>query len=156
MTKFCPSCGTKLEEEYNFCPSCGFDLRKVAEDTAPVPTETKTEGLIICDNCGEENKSDNKICGYCGAPLKGTAVEKAVKEIKSVKEKPEAPKQKQSKPKTTPVKKTKELDQKKMFMIIGGVLIVIFIILWASGVFNSSVPGEVSGDQVSGQSSGVD
>jgi cytochrome c-type biogenesis protein CcmH/NrfG len=161
MTKFCPSCGTKLEQEYNFCPSCGFDLRKVTEPPEGVPGDTQSEEIILCDNCGEENSPGNKLCEYCGAPLKGTSVKKDIKENKAVKAKTSEPKKQQAKLKSAPVKnppakKTKELEPKKMLMIIGGVIIVIFIILWASGVLNSSVPEGVTQNQVSGQSSGVD
>ena len=164
MVKFCPSCGTKLEQEYNFCPSCGFDLRKVAEAENPKeePIETDTETIIICDTCGEENSPGNKICQYCGAPLKGSNVDKVVvKEKKTVKEKQREPKTRQAKLKTTSVKtpppaKTKELDQKKLLLIFGGVIIVIVIILWSSGVLNSNEPEQVGQNQVTDQNSGVD
>jgi len=171
MVKFCPSCGTKLDQEYNFCPECGFDLRNISEgSSAEEEQETHKEEVIICDNCGEENPADNKVCNYCGAVLKGSQVEKIVKEIKPAGEgsakqkservKPKEIKPKQNKIKTTTVKKTpagpKELDQKKLLIIFGGVVIVIFIILWSSGVLSSGEPEQAAQNQVTGQSSGVD
>jgi tetratricopeptide (TPR) repeat protein/ribosomal protein L32 len=172
MVKFCPSCGTKLEKEYNFCPECGFDLRNISEsESAEEIQETHKEEVVICDNCGEENPADNRVCKYCGALLKGEQVEKTVTEKKPVREKikeskPKENKSKENRPKqnklkTTSVKKSspakpKELDQKKLLMIFGGVLVVIFIILWSSGVLSSNEPEQVAQTQVTGQNSGVD
>ncbi len=164
MIKFCPSCGTKLEQEYNFCPSCGFDLRNVAKAESPgeKPKEIHTEEIIICDTCGEENSPDNKICQYCGAPLKGRNAEKAVvQEKKTSTEKQKEPRKKQDKLKATSIKtpppaKTKELDQKKLLLIFGGVIVVIFIILWSSGVLDSNAPEHVVQNETASQNSGID
>ena len=112
MVKYCPSCGTKLEKEYNFCPECGFDLRNLAEGaSAGEPPETHTEEVILCDNCGEENPVDNKVCKYCGGVLKGSQVEKIVTTKKPEKEKvretrPKGNKQKESRPKQNKLKST--------------------------------------------------
>jgi len=123
--------------------------------------ESYNEEVLRCDNCGEENSVESKICDYCGAPLKDSRVGKVVKEKKEegersretqkkpLKQKTPAPKQKQA-------AGMKELDQKKLLMIVGGIIAVIFIILWASGVFNSSIPDQVTQNRVSGQNSGVD
>ena len=162
MVKFCPSCGTRLDGEYNFCPSCGFDLRNVA-DKKTSEEESKEKHkveLIICDNCGEENSAGNKVCEYCGAPLKGRNIEKIIAQKPKVKEpQKQSKKQVGSKPaplKASPAGKVKELNPKKLLLIFGGVIVVILIILWSSGVLDSTAPEQIVQNQTTGQSSGVD
>ncbi len=150
MVKYCPSCGTKLDQEFNFCPSCGFDLQKISETKSKEEeqkeiSEPVVEKIIICDNCGEENSAGNEVCIYCGVPLKGKSTEKVIQEKPVVKAKADQPQKKQVKQKQTgsksqPNQKTKELDQKKMFLILGVVVIAILIILWSSGVLSSANP----------------
>lgn len=36
--KYCPMCGTPLNEWYNYCPKCGFDLRKLSYRKEYPPT----------------------------------------------------------------------------------------------------------------------
>jgi tetratricopeptide (TPR) repeat protein len=160
MVKFCPSCGTKLEREFNYCPSCGFDLKNVKENEIQEEV-THTENVIRCDNCGEENSSDVNVCEYCGAPLKGSHIEKVVKAKKIVKENIDRSKGKPDRSKAAPARsrpqgKVKELKLKNLLLIFGGVLIVVFIILWSSGLLSSSVPEQVNQNQRVNQNSGID
>ena len=175
MVKYCPSCGTKLDQEFNFCPSCGFDLQKISE-TKPKEEDQKeisepvVEKIIICDNCGEENKGDNDVCAYCGAKLKGTKVEKVLKEKPQSEHKPVKQKQqqtpkkkkehtKQSAPKSGSVQKPKELDTQKLLIILGGVVVIFLIILFAAGVFNRAITETLDqnqGTNQTSQTSGVD
>ncbi len=119
----------------------------------------------------------SKVCKYCGAVLKGNQVEKIVKQTKSPQEEKSPGKRPlnaktkrtrtkkgntgQNKLKATADKKAapakpKELNQKKLLMIFGGVIVIIFIILWSSGVLSSNEPEVTAQTQVTGQSSGVD
>ncbi len=87
MVKFCPSCGSNLEQEYNFCPECGFDLRNIADNEGSEEIrEKQIEKVMICNNCGEENPADSRVCKYCGAVLKGSQAEKIVTKKKTGKE----------------------------------------------------------------------
>lgn len=166
MVKFCPSCGSELYKEFNFCPACGYDLRNVSDKVIKGDSETKplVGGVIICDNCGEENDPDNKVCSYCGAPLKGTKIEKVKEEKKYSKEKETIPlKRKEPKKSVSGTKgttfkssgKSKELDTKKILLILAGVVAVVFIILVSSGILSSTAPEKVVQNQGSDQSSGV-
>lgn len=171
MVKYCPSCGTKLEQEYNFCPSCGFDLRNIAETEKKDEgnKESQVKGIIICDNCGEENEAGNNICSYCGAPLKGEKIEKKIYEKRIVQEiKPGKEKRKESKVssakiknpsvKPQPVQKNRQLDQKKLLLILAVAIVIVFVILLSSGVLDSTSTNQdiQNQQQVSNQSSGVD
>lgn len=55
--KFCPNCGTKLEETAKFCKNCGH---KFVED----------KGKTFCKSCGEELKADTVFCPNCGTRRK--------------------------------------------------------------------------------------
>jgi uncharacterized membrane protein YvbJ len=146
MVKFCPSCGIKLEQEFNFCPSCGFDLREVP-DSEKLEEHDKIsapEEIIICDNCGEENKTGNDICTYCGAKFKVAKTEKVIKSTVPAHDNIKKPKQKYSISKKSGTKvakpgKAKELDTQKLLIILGGVVVIILVILFAAGVFNRAI-----------------
>lgn len=169
MVKYCPSCGTSFEQEFNYCPSCGFDLRNIAgtETGEKKDQEPSVNRVVVCDNCGEENDAGNNICSYCGAPLKGAKIERvsrsgklneekrpAVKKIKASVKSQTGMKISSSKPPQTG--KPKELNQKKLLLILAGIVVVVFIILYSSGILNSTEPDQVTQNQVSNQSSGVD
>jgi TolA-binding protein len=169
MVKYCPSCGTRLEQEFNFCPSCGFDLRNIAgtEPEEKKNQEPSVKRVVVCDNCGEENDEGNNICSYCGAPLKGAKIERVSRSGKLNEEKKPAVKKvkasgksqtgmKISPSKSAETSTPKELNQKKLLLILAGVVVVVFIILYSSGILNSTEPDQVTQNQVSNQSSGVD
>jgi RNA polymerase subunit RPABC4/transcription elongation factor Spt4 len=52
-TKFCPSCGSKLDKDAKFCNNCGFQF-------------VEKEEKIFCKNCGAELKPDTVFCPSCG------------------------------------------------------------------------------------------
>ena len=88
--KFCPECGTKLEDiptEFfcpecgkvydhgKFCPECGVKLqeRKKIEDTPKtITSDLSPESCIVCPVCGYENPAGSKECAGCGFPLEST------------------------------------------------------------------------------------
>ena len=169
MFKFCPKCGSNLNEDFKFCPYCGYQLNKISEPQEEKVTNAghQTLGVIICDNCGEENSLGNNLCTNCGIKLKeGTLKQKAQRQVKSpVKEKQVHLKQsnKQSKIlkgniQSLPNIPAKQLELKNIFIIGGGIIGVGLVILLFSGVFDkadSSLNNQTT-NIGQNQSSGVD
>ncbi len=60
LTKFCPNCGTEMNDTSNFCPSCG---------TSQQPNESTTNVNITCSNCGSPIPQGSMTCVRCGTPL---------------------------------------------------------------------------------------
>jgi ribosomal protein L32 len=57
-TKFCPECGTPMEQpSSNICPNCG----------------SETHGAKFCPNCGtkQESQAATNVCPNCGADTQG-------------------------------------------------------------------------------------
>ena len=162
MANFCAECGSNLNENFKFCPECGAKIISsnrnetigIEQTTVNDPTYKKTVEIIICENCGDENPSDNKVCGGCGIKLEGTVIRKAVEVKKPVTERIVTPQpQKYAEPqkvkkkkKTKPTKKVeaqkeeKEFDTKKIYLIIAVISIFTLIILFSSDVFDVGVP----------------
>ena len=161
MANFCVECGSNLSENFKFCPECGVKIISVnqndhfeREQTTPGdPTNKKSVKIIVCENCGDENQSDNEVCDGCGIKLEGTVIEKTVEVNIPVTErvetlqqnKPAGSQRAKKKKKTKPTKKTetnkeeKKFDIKKIYLIIAVISIFILIVLFSSGVFDSSV-----------------
>ena len=67
--RFCPECGTKLENGTMFCPNCGtkIDLPQVTTQLSSLSkTEVMTKGKTTCPYCGEEILATAKKCKHCG------------------------------------------------------------------------------------------
>ena len=76
--RFCPYCGTKLDEGAKFCKNCGEAISNDTQESHKTlnkrpssenPTERKTvyEGYIHkCPNCGEVIDSFLTVCPTCG------------------------------------------------------------------------------------------
>ena len=163
MANFCAECGSIANENFKFCPECGAkiitsiqnDTIEREQTTNSNPTHKKTVDVIICENCGDENPSDNEICDGCGSKLEGTVIQKTVEVKKPVTERvettqPQKPAElqkfkKKKKRKTKPTKKAephkeeKEFDTKKIYLIVTVISIFMVIILFSSGVFDASV-----------------
>ena len=161
MANFCAVCGSNLSENFKFCPECGAKIissnqndPSVKETTTPGDSKyIKSVEILICENCGDENPSNNEVCDGCGVKLEGTVIKKTVDLIKPVTERvvkapsqrPAEQKRVNKKKKTKPTKKTipnkeeKEFDTKKIYLIIAVISIFIVIILFSSGVFDSGV-----------------
>ncbi len=179
MANFCAECGSNLNENFKFCPECGakiissnqIDSVGTEQTTLSDPTYKKTVELIICENCGDENPSDNEVCDGCGINLEGTVLQKAVEVKKPATERVEIQKlQKSAEPqkikkkkktkqtkKVEPQKEEKEFDTKKIYLIVAVISIFTLIILFFSGVFDtnvSTVNTNVSPNQSTG--SGID
>lgn len=146
MLNFCPECGVKLEKEFKFCPNCGSNLKEAVEEgkteksNLNLPEEKPGQkSTIKCDNCGEENSINSEVCSGCGAKLKNSnATKKEVIQPLFVERK----KEKKTSKKTRPVnqksiEQPKTLNQKAILITIASVIGIVFIILIASGVFNS-------------------
>jgi tetratricopeptide (TPR) repeat protein len=168
MAKFCPDCGSKIEENYKFCPECGFNLSKKenpkeeseVKKITPESAEQNPTANIICENCGEENEPANEVCSGCGVKLKNTQAPK--KQNIPKEEKVETPRRSKSKPvKRNPQKSfntksssqteaKRKLNNIRTITIISVGLGIAVIILFLSGVFNSAeIPNE---DQSGSQS----
>ena len=179
MANFCAECGSNLSENFKFCPECGAtiissnsnDAIGTEQTNLSDPKYKKTVEITICENCGDENPSDNEVCDGCGIKLEGTIVQKTVEFKKPLTERLETPQPQKSaehqkdkkKKKTKPNKKAelqkekKKFDTKKIYLIIAVISIFILIILFSSGVFDSSlttVNTNVNPNQSSG--SGID
>jgi hypothetical protein len=166
MVNFCPGCGIKLEKDFNFCPSCGMNLTGEKLSTNKIEQEFRTENvkMIICDNCGEENSESNVVCGDCGVKLTGKVIDKKV----SLNKTPQTKSFEKNRPSTIEKKspkvsvknevkvEDKTLDQNKLLLSVGGVIVVIVIILFASGVFDSGTVTNTGQTNFNTQSEGVD
>ena len=175
MANFCTVCGSNLSENFKFCPECGAKIissnqndPSVKETTTPGDSKyIKSVEILVCENCGDENPSDNEVCDGCGIKLKGAVTQKMVEVKQPVTERAGKPQQQKpsekqaakKKKKTKPTKKLesqkeeKEFDTKKIYLIISVISIFIVIILFSSGVFDSSVT-EVNTNVNPTQSSG--
>jgi tetratricopeptide (TPR) repeat protein len=155
---YCPNCGSKLETEFNFCPSCGFDLQNKIKN-ASNDNLAQTE-VIVCDNCGVENPEGASVCEGCGVKLKGET--KTVTRSTIETEPKKSDKNQRTKKKQRNVQQSsqqvKEIDSKKIIGILAAILVGVFIILFATGVFDKpSSPGITNLNQVPNQQSpGVD
>lgn len=153
MASFCGECGFALDKDYNFCPNCGSKIEYVESKTKEEGhnnSEIKSSDIVICSVCGEENSTENNACEYCGAVLKVDA-EKKVKKIiikndvskserlKELTRKPKKIKRSQKGPDNPPKEIKKELNKKFIYVMIGGILAFVLIVLFLSGVFESSV-----------------
>ncbi|MFC2119831.1 tetratricopeptide repeat protein [Bacteroidota bacterium] len=179
MANFCAECGSNLNENFKFCPECGSKIISTnlndpfgKDQTTPGdPSYKKSVEILVCENCGDENPSDNEVCDGCGIKLKGTVTQKMVEvkqpvtervgkpQLQKPAEQQKAKKKKKAKPtkKVESKKEEKEFDTKKIYLIISVISIFILIILFSSGVFDSSVTKDntnVNPNQSSG--SGID
>jgi TolA-binding protein len=179
MASFCAECGSDVNEKFKFCPECGEKIISsnqkenlgTEQTTLSDPKSKKTAEIIICENCGDENPSDNEVCDGCGIKLEGTVIQKAVEGKITVAERVEKPQPQKSaeqqrvkkKKKTKPTKKVesqkeeKEFDTKKIYLIVAVISIFVVIILFTSGVFDTNettVNTNVTPDQST--SSGID
>ena len=161
MANFCAECGSDVNEKFKFCPECGTEIMSSNQNdaigtentTQNEPTHKNTVEIIICENCGDENPSDNEVCDGCGINLKGTVTQKIVEVKKPVTERAEIQKPKKSaepqkvktNKKTKPTNKVesqkeeKEFDTKKIYLIVAVISIFTLIILFSSGVFDTNV-----------------
>ena len=170
MPKFCPECGFKLDREYKYCPECGFDLSLLQENDKSENQDSRSneqlrtfsKKFIVCDNCGEENFPENEVCSSCGIKLEGEEIEKEISEPQVRKEEPVKKAEYKAKPKSKPkpqVKKVakpsasnakknqtegkkqpKSLSTGNIITIVAGGIIVLAIILFSNGVFDSPPP----------------
>ena len=159
MSKFCTECGTKIDENYKFCPDCGANIvtyhpnnhSEANQYEFDDPSSEEEISLLVCDNCGEENSSANKVCEGCGAKLKGAVSSKRIerKKVQTTKKEIEPPgksspkqKHKAAKRKVKTQKKVeieKEIDSKKIYLIVAVIGIFAIVVLVTSGVFDSNV-----------------
>ncbi len=162
MAKFCTECGTKIDENYKFCPGCGAIVathhqinhseatKQQVDDSSP----EKEISLIVCDNCGEENSSVNNVCEGCGVKLKGAVSSEPIERKKVQTDKKETERSSKSSPKqknkaakrkaktqrkTEIVKEEKEIDSKKLYLIVAVIGIFVIVVLVTSGVLDSNV-----------------
>ncbi|MBS4014412.1 MAG: tetratricopeptide repeat protein [Bacteroidetes bacterium] len=134
MALNCKNCNNKIEEKFKFCPHCGFELiENYRENDAAKDAES-----FSCEVCGEINSPDNQFCSGCGAKLPGDIIpEKLTQKSKKV-----TTQKKQRKPalKTEKVNQnTDSFSPGKLISIFSGVLVIGLVVLYSSGVFDSSV-----------------
>lgn len=177
MAKFCTYCGADLQGTYRFCPECGKEILNEVSSDDDQRNGERTEdeiknGVVICDNCGDENSAENEICSACGALLKVktkkgiTAHKKHDHSSVRIKNPPSQsyhkPTKQKKKNKTGSNQKrdttTKEFDTKKLYLILSVITIFILAVLYSSGVFDSDVSGVTNLNSDTDQStrSGID
>ena len=179
MAKFCTECGSDVIENYKFCPQCGAEIIHPhksehwgKKQTTQVGSHTDdVSNIIACDNCGEENSADNSLCESCGVKLKGSISHTISTKDKSRRDKPELKKttpssnhhkykskqRKHKANKNTEVKKEKEFDSKKIFIIATVITLFIIVTILSTGVLDSgvsTVPNNIKNSQSTG--SGID
>lgn len=152
MPKFCGECGFALDKEYNFCPNCGSKIELSTDRNENFKKEEKEKiEVIICSICGEENPSGSTACVSCGAVLSENS-EKEIKETITKKSSTsdkklnnKKPVQQKNKKKNKETKKeivqnsnVKELNNKLVFGIAGGIVAVVILVLFLSGVFENT------------------
>lgn len=167
MLNYCTECGAKIEQNFKFCPNCGSELNLSNTLTSPnSQTNLEAVEILICSNCGDENALDSNVCHTCGVKLddakKGSSLaptnKKSAQPNSSGKTKVRKNHRDHGKTKNeSPISSEKKLERKKIFIIVGISVIIIGLILIASGVINisenRSVPTEVVEQN---QSPGID
>lgn len=87
--KFCPYCGTKLDNGARFCKNCGnpidYNTEKMQKEQYKENTSQRKyiyDGFIHkCPNCGEVLESFSANCPTCGMELRSTKVTSSVREF---------------------------------------------------------------------------
>lgn len=157
MVKFCPECGVKLDGEFKFCPECGISLDKLKKEQA---SGSETAGTTICPNCGEENSPENIACAGCGMKLRDVPAGEKVSNRSPKKHTGKSSKGKQQKkgknqPEKPAGEEVKSLNHNTLLGIILGGILVVVLILYATGEFDTvNVPATTQGNTQT-QGSGV-
>jgi len=139
MKNFCGECGFRLDQEFKFCPNCGYEL-VAGRNSDKTPTSSKSEKLVVCDNCGEDNLSTNENCSGCGAKLRGRIVEGEEAKIGNYrKDKTKQKKNKKVAKEKVQAKQEKTLDKKKILLISSILIVLIVVLLVATGVIDSGI-----------------
>lgn len=66
MNRYCPYCGSPVDENAKFCGSCGQSLESLNEK-------------VICKNCGKEIEQGSSFCKYCGTAVVKNTIDIAEK-----------------------------------------------------------------------------
>lgn len=85
-TKFCPSCGTKVEEKEetledalsgSIKPSEGYpasgDIQAAAGQPVAGSLNTNTNSMKFCSHCGKQILKDAVVCPHCGCAVESVA-----------------------------------------------------------------------------------
>lgn len=133
----CNNCNSQVSERFKFCPECGHELIASGEGNS----YSQTVEVIICDNCGDQNAAGNKFCQGCGSLLNGET-----KRVNAQRESlPKKHSQKTQGRKGHKSEKHSEvanesrvaLSVSQIYLIVGGILLIGFMLLYFSGVFDS-------------------
>lgn len=149
MINKCSKCNQLLDSNFKFCPNCA----------APIPVEEKNEEIKIehseteleieivdCPTCGTENEASAEFCSACG--IKFFGVPKKVlrgKEIEDSNFARQIAQQKYLKQNNAKVENQPDeeksfietLTPKKILGLFGVTLLIGFLVLLVSGVFDS-------------------
>ena len=66
----CGRCGLEIDDSFELCPNCGNDLKKIADDKAPVATAQEN----VCSQCGLKISDESEFCPNCGNKLNAVQV----------------------------------------------------------------------------------
>lgn len=150
--KYCVECGFKLEGDFKFCPNCGEPIAS-SGDSLQQKQVVKSEHIVVCKNCGEENSIENSICFSCGILLKDKKSFSSEKQSKRNLQMNSTPEKGNSRKNI--INEEKVLDNKKILIISSVVVLVFVIALIASGVFDSGVQPSVTQMNTQSENSGV-
>lgn len=153
---FCPNCGSMINlssSKQNLDETLSKSQRKAQkldveyDNLLKEFAKTTTPNVNICPNCGDENTLDSKVCHSCGVKLnnaktfirnvsdeKKIANHTRVDKIKGKKQNKSSNKNNEQ----SSIVSEKKLDTKKVIIYIAGSLVLVFLILSVSGVFDLS------------------
>lgn len=133
----CRNCNAQVSHRFKFCPECGEELAASTDGNF----YSQNVEVIICENCGDENSSGNKFCQGCGSLLNGEAkrvdVQRESLPKKSLR-KTQGRKGHKSEKHSEIMNESKiALSISQIYLIVGGILFIGFLLLYFSGVFDA-------------------
>ena len=72
-TKFCPHCGTKVEEKVEKKEETLEDILSGNEKTATGNMNTNANNMKFCSHCGKQILKDAVVCPHCGCATESKA-----------------------------------------------------------------------------------
>lgn len=149
---YCIECGFNLEGDFKFCPNCGSPI--ASSNSLPNDQIEKSNNVIVCKNCGEENPIENSSCFSCGILLKDRKSISSEKRITKKSSEKNSNSEKITNKKNS-VNEEKVLDNKKIMIISSVVLLIFIIALIVTGVFDSGIQSGVTQMNTQSENSGV-
>lgn len=143
----CKNCNSQVSERFKFCPECGEELTASGEGNS----YSQNVEVIICENCGDENSAGNKFCQGCGSLLNGKTkrvnVQREALPKKSFQKTHGRKGHKTDKHSQVNNETKVALSVSQIYLVVGGILLIGFMLLYFSGVFESPKTDKTSYEQ---------